>query len=152
MWRGDCPGCKIEPCHVFCDYMETYDGTDESAEIVQLMIDDCRMYEQAKDYEENRMDDLTRGCILIAQERSRQVDVEGWDSMHDDGHEEEELAEAAACYALPARSRSLDCLEEPHLWPWPNGWKPEDRIRELVKAGALIAAEIDRLLREKEND
>jgi hypothetical protein len=33
-------------------------------------------------------------------------------------------------------------------------WKPspDDRFRELVKAGALIAAEIDRLLRAKSTD
>jgi hypothetical protein len=34
------------------------------------------------------------------------------------------------------------------LWPWDESWwKPGDRIRELAKAGALIAAEIDRLNR-----
>lgn len=40
----------------------------------------------------------------------------------------------------------------PRYWPWePGWWKPgkgnsyADRVRELVKAGALIAAEIDRL-------
>jgi hypothetical protein len=31
-------------------------------------------------------------------------------------------------------------------WPWSfEWWKPKDRIRNLVRAGALIAAEIDRL-------
>jgi hypothetical protein len=36
----------------------------------------------------------------------------------------------------------------PGWWPWAERfWKPtpDDRVRELVKAGALIAAEIDRL-------
>jgi hypothetical protein len=36
-------------------------------------------------------------------------------------------------------------------WPWDAEWfrpVPKDRIRELVKAGALIAAEIDRLNRQ----
>lgn len=36
----------------------------------------------------------------------------------------------------------------PSGWPFdPPSWKPGDRVRELVKAGALIAAEIDRLIR-----
>lgn len=36
-------------------------------------------------------------------------------------------------------------------WPWDeNWWKPSlDPIRNLVKAGALLAAEIDRLQRSK---
>lgn len=39
-------------------------------------------------------------------------------------------------------------MQIPHDWPFdPPSWKPgADRIRELVKAGALIAAEIDRLM------
>ena len=40
-----------------------------------------------------------------------------------------------------------------YLWPWKEAWwkpTPEDRIRELVKAGALIVAEIDRLRRKEE--
>ena len=56
------------------------------------------------------------------------------------------MAVAAACYALPAW-----CRGRTRRWPWDDEWwkpTPDDRIRELVKAGALIAAEIDRLLRD----
>jgi hypothetical protein len=108
------------------------------------------------------------GVELIAAERRRQVEAEGWTPEHDDQHEGAELAHAAALYALPADARQpvingwatsvtvdLVC----YLWPWWESqvrgpdwalwWKPtpEDRVRELVKAGALIAAEIDRLQR-----
>lgn len=35
-----------------------------------------------------------------------------------------------------------------HLWPWgTQSFKPTNSIRDLTKAGALIAAEIDRLQR-----
>lgn len=82
-------------------------------------------------------------CIdLIAAERQRQLDAEGWTPEHDDEHQGGELATAAACYLLP------DVCDD--WWPWAwNYWKPtpNDRMRELVKAGALIAAEIDRLRR-----
>jgi hypothetical protein len=85
---------------------------------------------------------------LIAAERERQVSKEGWSLQHDDSHQCEELARAAACYAIPPfwRVESIFGM----LWPWwPKWWKPspDDRIRELVKAGALIVAEIERLQR-----
>lgn len=93
------------------------------------------------------------GVELIAAERRRQVEKEGWDSGHDDEHDEEQLACAGACYAMPPKVRVRSLLDGTllsHLWPWDREWwkpRPRDRIRELVKAGALIAAEIDRLQR-----
>ncbi len=96
------------------------------------------------------------GAELIAAERTRQIEVEGWTSEHDAGHAGESLAVAACCYALPPTMRKWRVWSNttppktvPTLWPWdPKWWKPtDDRVRELVKAGALIAAEIDRLQR-----
>jgi hypothetical protein len=83
------------------------------------------------------------GVGHIAIERSRQLQVEGWTAGHDDEHEDGELAVAAACY----------CLDDFEKWPWDlEWWKPtHDPIRDLTKAGALIAAEIDRLLRLKKS-
>ena len=80
---------------------------------------------------------------LIEAERNRQQYVEGWTEEHDDKHVNNELALAAACYAVP------DVFSQGY-WPptWDLSWyKPTTRIRDLVKAGALIAAEIDRLQR-----
>lgn len=115
---------------------------------------------------------MKTGVEMIAEERARQVSKEGWTAEHDDDHGGAEIARAAACYALPSRQRQLEdahiemdaargCADPaipytvkvrvPKLWPWdPEWWKPtpEDRVRELVKAGALIAAEIDRLNRQ----
>jgi hypothetical protein len=91
------------------------------------------------------------GIQRIAAERQRQIEVEGWTSQHDDAHNGGQLAQAAAAYALNCRDLS-DELQPRYppadLWPWPDGWKPDaDPIRDLEKAGALIAAEIDRLIR-----
>jgi len=93
------------------------------------------------------------GCELIAQERQRQIDSEGWTTAHDDEHMNGEMSVAAAIYAAPG----YECSNSPRIraaimqfWPWYVSWfKPcrDDRVRELVKAGALIAAEIDRLQR-----
>lgn len=99
------------------------------------------------------------GIGLIAAERLRQIEQEGWTPEHDDDHNDGELAWAAASYAIPATREPFYEGEEPEYldedgipttWPWePYYWKPtpDDRVRELVKAGALIAAEIDRLTR-----
>lgn len=81
------------------------------------------------------------GIDDIAAERRRQIEAEGWTPDHDDCHHKGEIAQAAACYALGVGKMSGSVL-----WPWDwKWWKPTDKRRDLVKAGALIAAEIDRL-------
>ena len=103
---------------------------------------------------------MTTGIELINKERQRQINEEGWSKLHDMQHVYGELANAAATYAMEPECREAltklvyDCeLDKiPPTWPWNEKWykpTPNDRIRELVKAGALIAAEIDRLLAQK---
>ncbi len=91
------------------------------------------------------------GIELIAAERQRQIEQEGWTEQHDDEHKHGELSDAAVCYATQARWFSLGKQVCPPYWPvtWDKYyWKPSgNRIRDLIKAGALIAAEIDRLQR-----
>lgn len=92
---------------------------------------------------------------LIAEERRRQIEVEGWTPEHDSNYHYDELARAAASYALPEESRhGVFIGDKPEHWPWESKWwkpTPDDRIRELTKAGALIVAEIDRLLALKQH-
>ena len=98
-------------------------------------------------------DETTDGVGMIAAERRRQVEQEGWTVGHDDEHRDGELADAAACYAERAAVLVQGFYVPPghfipRVWPaWPlDWWKPSpDPIRNLVKAGALLAAEIDRL-------
>lgn len=93
------------------------------------------------------------GIELIAEERQRQINVEGWTSASDSRYDNGELAAAAISYAAPQNIRSCkvarnDRVGIPLYWPWNEKWwkpTPENRVRELQKAGALIAAEIDRL-------
>ena len=101
------------------------------------------------------------GIQLIAAERERQLTFEGYQPDHDDKHTRGELAAAAHGYALLAAIQSnghLDCaaseMTPPPAWPFDQAsWKPsDDKIRNLEKAGALIAAELDRLLRKQERD
>lgn len=105
---------------------------------------------------------MSKGVELIAAERERQVSVEGWTREHDDRHSDGELAQAAACYAVGEpcfvetrgfiyNDSRLPQTSYINLWPWePQWYKPKDRLSDLVRAGALIAAEIDRLLRDRE--
>lgn len=79
----------------------------------------------------------------IAYERQRQIDAEGWTPDHDDQHMDGSLAVAAACYAAPAVvGVGLTDLKWPFDEEW---WKPKDKRRNLVRAAALIVAEIERL-------
>lgn len=95
---------------------------------------------------------MKTGITLIKEERQRQIKQEGWSAEHDDCHIYSELAEAAVCYAAPSGKIFYRPISRgaPQSWPWSKCyWRPtpQDRIRELVKAGALLAAEIDRLNR-----
>lgn len=88
---------------------------------------------------------LRSGVDRIAAERSRQIEQEGWTAEHDDGHANDLLLAAIAYSYEGIRTGHPMALA---IWPWDEEWwKPTDRIRSLVKAGALIAAEIDRLQR-----
>ena len=103
------------------------------------------------------------GVELIAAERQRQIDVEGWSAERDGAvHSDGQLGRAAENYVRfavePALARDYQRKNghTPGGWPWHWSWwkpsqgdAPEDRIRELSKAGALIAAEIDRLQRQE---
>lgn len=92
----------------------------------------------------------TKALEDIASERHRQIEVEGWTPEHDDCHAHGELAAAAATYAVlrshvgAINGPGSAMLEE--LWPWnASWWKPTSPRRDLIKAGALIVAEIERL-------
>ena len=112
------------------------------------------------------------GAQRIMRERKRQIQQEGWSEDHDDTLAENQLAWAAVCYAAPERVYTLEKAvtpEDPVIAlhdPWPRSLDPafdkrpsfkrkpsiRTRIRALEKAGALVAAEIDRLLRLKEQE
>lgn len=105
---------------------------------------------------------VTDAARDVLAERLRQVEKEGWTTKHDDEHYTGEIAYAAICYltnaAVTAKMFGLgiltyaECVErgasipKPEVWPWETEWwKPSGQRRDLVKAAALIIAEIDRI-------
>lgn len=88
---------------------------------------------------------MPRAWTDVLDERKRQITVEGWTPEGDDCYRSGQLAEAAICYAISGTARTQDDAIK-RFWPWDvSWWKPTDRRRDLLKAGALILAEIERL-------
>ena len=88
---------------------------------------------------------MTHAARDVLAERQRQIEVEGWTPENDDAYQSGDIADAAACYAMTSPRMRGD-RSAPFDWPWVGRWwKPTDRRRNLVKAGALILAEIERL-------
>ena len=99
------------------------------------------------------------GIELIARERERQIRDRGFTEKHDSspGHLDGELARYACYYAMPGcveiKDNGFSFTIDPGFF-FPEFWsyelakrKGKSRIEQLTVAGALIAAEIDRLLR-----
>ena len=80
----------------------------------------------------------------INKERMRQITAEGYFTSRDDEWTKGELGMAAAVYAMPPDERDMS------IWPFgEKAYRPHqtNRVREIVKAAALIVAEIERLER-----
>lgn len=97
---------------------------------------------------------LPEAALDVLAERQRQISAEGWTPEHDDEHDDGCLARAAASYALMAASRAsnhpgiVQMLTQmaAQAWPWEPAWfKPSTSSRDLVKAGALVLAERERM-------
>jgi hypothetical protein len=96
------------------------------------------------------------GALLIAHERDRQVEKEGYTPTHDNTHSVPQLAEAGAAYALeclPPIVIDGNMLAPIFFWPFErSSFKPKNLRRNLERAGALIAAALDRLIDEEYKD
>lgn len=86
---------------------------------------------------------MGEGLSMIGKERIRQIEQKGYTYEHDMEHLPKNFVYAAQAYL----TRDED------LWPWESKYfKPsKDMLRNLQKAGALIAAAIDRILLDEEN-
>ena len=99
--------------------------------------------------------DVSQAAFDVIAERGRQIDGEGHDPKSDDDNRKGgELATAAACYLLVdfdpesetgwLKRRVVGVIN--NIWPFaPFWWKPRGKRWNLVRAAALIIAEIERL-------
>lgn len=99
---------------------------------------------------ENRPPHAMQALHDVMAERHRQMMVEGWSAKHDDEHGDGAMAVAAACYAIAdQRAIQVATVDLLKLWQWTGWarmwWKPKDKRRNLVRAAALLLAEIERM-------
>lgn len=90
---------------------------------------------------------LSTAAADVLAERHRQITVKGWTPEHDDTYTCGELSGAAISYIEP--------MEAVFYWPaeWhDDSFKPSDERRNLVKAAALLLAEIERLDRQSQGE
>ncbi|ECP1857923.1 hypothetical protein FYR92_09005 [Salmonella enterica] len=102
------------------------------------MLSEQGDYVRYSDYLEHL--NLSPAAVDVLAERQRQIDVKGWTPEHDDTYTCGELAAAAISYIEPA--------EAENYWPvdWHDGsFRPSDERRNIVKATALLLAELERL-------
>jgi len=103
---------------------------------------------------------MSKAINDVVAERKRQIEAEGWTESHDDQHNDSSMALAGACYAkhYVGRAWLLESFVDgakryladqmPEDWPdsWAEEWwKPKNPRRDLVRAAALLIAEIERL-------
>ena len=98
------------------------------------------------------MNGITKAAREVLAERQRQIEQEGYEPENDDRYGlDAELPRAAASYILqdlgvPVLMPHIPALQHTCLWPWPpQFWKPKDERRNLVRAAALILAELERM-------
>ncbi len=135
-----------------------FDGSREVADILKSLFLPARRAALSPGGCDARQ---SQAASDVLAERRRQIESEGWTPEHDDTHRRGEMATAAACYAVASQMASQiyagnedfcdpDALVRagtpPWVWPWGEAWwKPRNRRVALIKAGALIIAEIERL-------
>ena len=125
------------------------ESTDEQESLQQLQqkLDDALAINR-KLHERLTSVHATTGAYMIAVERERQIKDEGYNAEHDQVHEPMTLARAAVSYILCNDEKNRKIAKTTY-WPWEDKYyKPRDMKRNLVRAGALVAAAIDRLLAE----
>ena len=116
----------------------------ESLQHLQQKLDDA-LAENRQLHERLRGVTATTGSYMIAMERERQVTVEGYDAEHDQCHSPMTLARAAVSYIL-CNDENKRRVAKNTYWPWEDKYyKPRDMKRNLIRAGALVAAAIDLL-------
>lgn len=98
----------------------------------------------------------SQAMVDVFNERQRQIETEGYSTAMDDSYKGNELVRASAGYVDHVVGRSWTYNKEmpevyqneevPEFWPWDDSfWKPKSPRNDLVRAAALLIAEIERI-------
>ncbi len=148
-WCCDYAG---EPLTVHCRLRSGHEGRHESEFPGQPDSQIIWPFESPAPPSESET--TARIATEIEEERRRQTEQEGWTPEHDDHHDLGQMARAAAAYAATAAAQVKDFGEDFSNFPvhamWPRSWgktswKPKSPRSNLVRAAALLVAEIERL-------
>lgn len=117
--------------------LNAIERVERAAQVLRLEVELFRGQADARE-------GLTDAARDVLAERRRHVEQEGWTPAHDDKYRDHELSCAAGCYAM--YTFAYPAGNPPPAWPWAaEWWKPTTHRRDLVKAGGLIFAAIERL-------
>lgn len=106
------------------------------------------MTSKLEDFVAHALAEASPGAAQIYNERLRQIIKEGWTHAHDDQYKIGVLSTAAGCYIVYGENPDYPEGTPPPEWPWDaEYWRPRDFARNHVRAGALIAAELDLIAR-----
>lgn len=105
----------------------------------------------------------SKAVLDVLNERARQIGQENYSAEHDDQYQNNELLRAGVGYAehvvargwvySDANPEKYQSEEESEFWPWPSeSWKPKNPRADLVRAAALLIAEIERIDRASEGN
>lgn len=135
------------------------DFEDDATEIYHRVNTGWAMWKKAITFSQKQAQAVPEGFAIkdVIHERQRQISQEFYSTENDDEYKQNELLRAAVCYAENVVRRGWvfdsnfgpDIYQEeeaPDLWPWDlDFWKPKSPRRDLVRAAALIIAEIERI-------
>lgn len=149
------------------DFSETYYLDGEQEEELEMLVAKAmklgELYERKK-WQAAKAQAVPEGFAIkdVINERQRQISHEFYSTEHDDEYKSNELLRAAVCYAENVLSRGwihrsspnsgiYQSEEVPDFWPWDQDfWKPKSPRKDLVRAAALLIAEIERIDRAQE--
>jgi hypothetical protein len=95
-----------------------------------------------EDFKETYATDIPQAWLDVIGERRHQINDLGFSSQQDDGYVFDELTRAARAYIMVSNPGE----DQPSYWPWDRKfWNPKDRRENLVRAAALLIAEVERI-------
>lgn len=136
------------------------DDEDQLQDLIGNAMVLGELYERKKWQEAGHSPNALSSALKdVVSERNRQRNEEYYSDANDDTYVENELVRASASYVnhvvgrswlYPSKPSAYTSELVPDLWPWSEqAWKPKSPRQDLVRATALLVADIERLDRKE---